>query len=58
MQTTENPALETAHQALLECWEMFRAIRAANENRGDPLTLAEIGERIAMAALEAMEATD
>jgi hypothetical protein len=57
MQTTENPALEAAHQAFLECTEMFRAIRAASENGGDYLTLADIGERIASAAADALSST-
>ncbi|MCO5109202.1 MAG: hypothetical protein M9907_19265 [Burkholderiaceae bacterium] len=48
--------LTAAAMALLECGEMFKAIRAANENGGDTLTLANIGERIASEAYEAFEA--
>ena len=57
MQTTENPAIEAAHQAFLECKELFRAIRAASENGGDYMTLADIGEKLAYAAANALDGT-
>ena len=53
MQTTDRTStLGAAQWALLEAAEMFRAVRAASENGGDYLTLAEIGERIASAAAD------
>ncbi|MBX3704618.1 MAG: hypothetical protein KF822_12655 [Steroidobacteraceae bacterium] len=57
MSESSDERLALAHQALLECTEMFRAIRAASENGGDYLTLADIGEKLAYAAANALDGT-
>ncbi|HMM68297.1 MAG TPA: hypothetical protein PKC03_15280 [Dokdonella sp.] len=58
MQTTETPVIDAPHRALQECAEMFRAVIYALENDGDPWTLADIGRRIADAAVEALKPSD